>query len=304
MDYLILIMVIMLNSAFFIVGGAYGKKDKIDSVLFTSLSALATLLFFLLYNRFTFVYDGRTTIIAIASALLYIVCIVSNVEAMKYGSVALTSMVASFSLLLPAAFGIVYWNEPVSSFFPIGIVLFCVSVVLSNIGEKSVDEETMAFSKNLNSKVGDEKKHNSILWAIFALVLFLSNGFSSILTIYHQKTGGEKYRGELMLISMHIVFAVNAAYVLFKRKKDITRYLKDAAIYGGSYGLLNAGIQLGVMILCTNGVISQSVFFPVISAGVLIVVFVVSRVLFKERFSKCQYIGVATGVASIVLLQM
>ncbi len=292
MDPIILVVVILLNSALFVVSGAYGKKDNTDTSLFTIFSAIATLLFFACYNRFTFVYDRTTTIFAVIKAVLYIVAMFANIRAMKCGSVALTSMVASFSLLLPTAFGILYWKEPIRPCFPFGMVLFCASIILFNLEKRNAADGT------------GSKKRVNLRWLVYASLLFFSNGLSSILSTYHQKTGGDQFRGEVMVISKIIVIVAISIFVAIRLRGGIRSRLKHAAIYGMGYGLLNSGISLGVMILATNGVIPQSVFYPVISVGVLVLVFAISRILFRERFSKPQYIGVMLGAVSILLLQI
>ncbi len=292
MDSIVLIMVILLNSALFVVSGAYGKKENADTSLFTIFSAIATLIFFACYNRFTFVYDRTTTIFAVIKAILYIVAMYANILAMKCGSVALTSMIASFSLLLPTAFGILYWKEPIRPCFPFGMVLFCASIILSNLEKRNAPEGT------------NSKKLVNPQWLLYASLLFFSNGLSSILSTYHQKTGGDQFRGEVMVISKVIVIVAITIFAVIRLRGGIRKRMKHAAIFGMGYGLLNSGISLGVMILATNGVIPQSVFYPVISVGVLVLLFVISRLIFKERFSKAQYVGVLLGAASILLLQI
>ncbi len=304
MDYAVLIAVVLLNSALFIDSGVYSKKSKTNAPLFAIAASLATVLFFFIYNNFSFTFNWRCTYLALLSAACSVCATFSNINAMKYGSVALTSMIASFSLLLPTAFGILYWKEPISLWFVVGIILFCISVVLTNL-EKAAKDQAPTNKENATDKPA-KKKHRfvSLRWVVFAAGLFFSNGISAILSTYYQRTGGADFRAEYVITSASIAITVNLILAISQLKKTIGGYIKNAAVFGGTYGLLNAGISLGVMILAANRVIPQSIFYPVISAGVLVLVFVASLIFFKEKFSKYQLAGVGLSVIAICLLQM
>ncbi len=297
MDYIVLSTVIVLNTALFLVIGAYGKKQRFNSFLFTAFTAVATIIFFAFYNKFTFAFDLNTTVYALINAGLYIAGMVANSQAVKHGSVALTSMIASFALLLPTVFGIVYWKEEAGLPFYLGLMLFCVSLIL-------MKAERRPEKSHESSPESTVKKKNALLWSIAAAVLFFSNGIASIVTAIHQKSGGASFRGEYMILSMSIVLAANLAVAFFQLRGKMPSYLKNASLYGIGYGLLNSGIRLGVMILTTNGVINQSVFYPLISIAVMVLVFIFSVIFFKERFRPLQYVGAALGIASVVLLQV
>ncbi len=297
MDYIVLLTVILLNTALFLVIGAYGKKEQFNSFLFTAFTAIASILFFACYNKFTFVFDPNTAVFALINSGLYIAGMVANSQAVKHGSVALTSMIASFALLLPTAFGIVYWKEDAGIAFYFGLILFCASLIL-------MKAERKPEKRSQSSSEGTVKKENALLWSIAAAVLFFSNGISSIVTAIHQKSGGDAYRGEYMILSMSVVLVANFIVASVQLRGKISSYLKNASIYGIGYGILNSGIRLGVMILTTNGVINQSVFYPLISIAVMVLVFIFSVIFFKEKFRPLQYVGAALGVASVVLLQI
>lgn len=57
-------------------------------------------------------------------------------------------------------------------------------------------------------------------------------------------------------------------------------------------------------ILASTGVSLANAFYPVLSVGALALVCIASIVIFKEKFSVVQYIGIVLGVVAIVLLQL
>lgn len=293
MPIIIICMIVLLSASSSVFSAIYGKQSKANPFLFGTFSAFVACLFFLCYNKFQFVFDPYTLLLSCLFAFAYLACTIANIYAMMRGSVALTSLFSSFSLLLPTLFGILYWHEEAKPTFYIGLLLFCVAIVLSNNTKK---EETAP---------GDAKSGGiDLLWLLLATVVFFSNGSCSIIQTFHQKTGGIPFKAEFMIMALIIVFITNLILSLLMLRKEIGSYVKPSALWGGLYGVCNAGINLGVMLLASGGEINQSVFFPVISIGTIALVLVTSIVFFKEKLRPIQYIGVGIGIISIVLLQL
>lgn len=295
MGYIILSATILLSVGGSVSNAVYGRKKDCNAFLFSAVCAFVSALFFICYNRFKFTFDSYTLWISSIFAVAYIVCSIASIYAVRLGSIAITSMFSSFSLLLPTLFGILYWKEPVKLTFCIGILLFCGSVILVNLKGKAQSEDAQGKNK---------AKQNKLLWIIAVVMLFFSNGTCSITQTFHQKTGGDIYKAEFMIIALAIVFSVNFTIALLMLKRNILTYIKSASACGTAYGLMNAGVNLGVMLLASKNLISSSVFFPVISIGSLVMVFAVSYVFFKERFERVQYVGILLGIGAIVLLQI
>lgn len=54
--------------------------------------------------------------------------------------------------------------------------------------------------------------------------------------------------------------------------------------------------------LYLSGVMDSAVFFPVVNGGGLVLTTLAAVLLFKEKLSKKQWIGVVLGIASVVFL--
>ncbi len=292
MPIIILCMIVLLNAGASVFSAIYGKQSKANPFLFGTFSAFVACLFFLCYNKFQFVFDPYTLLMSCFFALAYLTCTIANIYAMKRGSVALTSLFSSFSLLLPTLFGILYWHEEAKLTFYIGLLLVCVAIILSNMKKEE--------------KTPNNEKRSGLdsLWILLVSVVFFSNGSCSIIQTFHQKTGGTPFKAEFMIMALIIVFITNLVISLIMLKKEIGGYVKPSVLWGGLYGICNAGVNLGVMLLASGGEINQSVFFPVISIGTIALVLVASILFFKEKFRPIQYIGVGIGILSVVLLQL
>jgi multidrug transporter EmrE-like cation transporter len=67
-------------------------------------------------------------------------------------------------------------------------------------------------------------------------------------------------------------------------------------------GLANGLVNLFVMIAST--IIPNSVMFPLISAGGIVLTWIISVFLYKEKLSMKQNIGLVLGIVSIVFLNL
>ena len=74
--------------------------------------------------------------------------------------------------------------------------------------------------------------------------------------------------------------------------------LKYGVIKGFANGFMN------YLVMVTSALLPNSVLFPSISAGGIVLTFICALVLYKEKLSVTQYIGYALGTASVVLLNL
>ena len=132
--------------------------------------SLVVTLFYLCYGKFRFTFDKTTTIFGGLYAVCYCVCTVALLKASKIGYVSLTSLIFSYSLILPALFGIFAYSTSPSVAFYFGLALFAVSLFF--LGKK---------------KTSEEKKSFSVKWLIYVLAAFFANGGCSILQTHQQR---------------------------------------------------------------------------------------------------------------------
>ncbi len=294
MDILILCGTILASACASLSNAFYGKKGKCNPFLFGACASLIACIFFFCYNKFQFHFDRYTLGLAALFAITYLTCDVCVVYAMKRGSVAMTTMISSFSLLLPTLFSVIYWKESTNWLFYVGLVFVCGALVLSNLPKKEEGE----------NKTQEKRNKLDWIWVILVALVFFANGSCAIIQNFHQKTGGAPFKAEFMILALSIVCITNTIISCVMLKKETVGYLKRASIFGGAYGLFNGVMNLLVMLVASSGIINLSVFYPVLSVGTLALVFTASIIIFKEKFSVVQYVGIALGVVAIVLLQI
>lgn len=218
---------------------------------------------------------------SIAFGTAYLLSTILYVYALSTGPLALTSLFINFSLIVPTLYGIIFLGDPISYYAYIGMALLVVSLILTNKRDKN------------------EKKANG-KWVVFVIVATLANGICPVAQKMQQLKFDGAYKSEFMMVALLYVTVVMliCAFIKGGIKKD----MKNSLIYGGIYGVSNAGVNYLVMVLGT--LFPVAVLFPAISAGSIITTYIISRLIFKEKFTWVQNIGYAAGISSIVLLNL
>lgn len=221
--------------------------------------------------------------IAFAGATLF------TLLAIAEGSLALSGLVISYSLLMPTTWSIIFDGSDVYKHwqFIVGIVLLCLSLFL------------------IRGKDGEQgQKKITKRWIIYVILAFFSNGVCNIVMDVHQQSYPGQYRSAFLAMSMIVVVAVCAAVILIRHSKNVRYVRKPLVICSSLNGTVNATANLLLMTIIGVGLIPAAVMFPVMSAGQSIFCFLISFILFRERFTKNQYIGYFLGALSVVLLNM
>lgn len=263
----------------------YNRKSSTiicSAFTFNLVWSITVLLFFILISGGTYVFNSRTLFLASLFAICYAVATIFNVLAIRYGPLSLSSLIVSYSLIIPSLFGIIFLHEPFKAAILLGTVLLLISLLLINL------------------KKGDTAV--TLKWSIYAFFAFLGNGFCSSVQKLHQIEYPGMYRHEFMIAAMIIVTIINFIALLIVRKDNISNSFHLSIKYSVPAGVFNSVVNLLMMMLAVK--LPASFMFPVISAGGIVMTLIASIALYKERLSKRQLIGFVMGMASIIVLNI
>jgi drug/metabolite transporter (DMT)-like permease len=253
-------------------GGAY---------FFSAAMGLFAMLFFL-FTSTGLEWNGGIVLYSAGFALSYMLCTVASVIATGCGSLSLTALIISYSLMIPAFYGLIFNKDSVSAGFIPGIILLAVSLFLIN-------------------KKEPEKKFG-LKWIISVLLAFAGNGMCSVVQNMQQKAFDGAYKNEFMIVALLIVTVFSLVMFLIKERNDTKLYFRAGILPAFICGVMNGMVNLFVMLL--SGKMALSLMFPLISSGGIIITFFVSTLFYKEKFTKAQLIGFIAGVASVVFLNI
>lgn len=308
MHYLLLTVASALSCSQVVVNKYYnkGKNNPFSAVLFI---ALAVALVFAIGARFCFDFKPFTIGVGIGFGLCYIAGFLFQILALKEGSVSLTSLVLSYSLVLPTLFGMIAYKEYPSVFYYIGLVALVVSLLLVGLPRR----KTGVTAENGEN---GERKGLKITpkWAVYVSLGFLGNGCCSILSTFHQRkmkslyllgeVAKADYKSELMLVGMAVVVAVTSIVIFATRKQNDGPCLKRAAAFGSACGGINGLMNTISLIVVTAAVIPVSLIYPLRGAMDILFSFLAGLIFFKEKPDKLGVVGLLCGLSAIVLFNL
>ena len=283
MWYYVLLMILPFVSIFqSVCQKQYTLKEKTPNViLFSSVTAFIALCFFLLTSGFDLTFEARLIPYSLAFAAGYCASWIGTVYAVRYGSMALTSLITSFSLLFPTLYGVLL-GEAVTPKMLVGVGLLLTAIVLVNL------------------KFGDKNRF-SVRWFLFVMLSFVGNGACSVIQNMEKRAMGDAFTHEFMILGLAAAFVFLILFACVTSRR-VLEELKICLPFAAGNGLSNAMVHFLLLTLIGN--IPNTVLYPSSSGLGMAVAFLLAYVVYKERFTVPQYAGYALGVASLVILNI
>lgn len=284
LDYLLLFLVVLCVSAQQVTQKAYNGKANRGGFTFSALSALFAALFFLATSLGHLEFRPEVIPYSLLFALSYGTAMIGIFFAIKTGPLSLSSLLLSYSLIIPTLYGLFFLGDEVDALLIAGLAVLAVSLFLVNYERKS------------------EEKRITLRWILFVLLAFFGNGFCSVVQKIQQDRFEGAYKNEFMIPALLIVFLTFAVFALFTERERILPSVKGGWFWSLACGICNGLANLLVMLLTAT--LPASVMFPLISAGGIVLSYLVARFLYREKLNVLQNIGVLLGVAAVVLLNL
>jgi len=260
----------------------YNSRHLHGGFIFTSIVSLFSMLYFLISNKFAFEFSSELLPYAVISGLLFCMASVLTYVALTCGSFSMSMLILSYSIVFPIVYGVVFTKEPITLFSLIGFVLLAISLFLTR-----------------GQKVGGSF---SVKWIVCILLSFVGSGMFSVVRRMQQLRFDDAYNNEFMIITLGI-----SAFVLLITGIVVDgKYLKEILKYGFPYAAF-AGFSNGIanmLSIVVNTFIPISLSSPLSSGVKILISFIVSSVLFKEKYLPRQVAGVAVGALALVFLNI
>lgn len=241
------------------------------------------MLFFAVMSGLKLNFKLETLPYSIAFVAANMSAIAGMTIALKVGQLALTSLILSYSLILPTMYGLIFLHDKATVFTYLGIVLLIISLYFLN-------------------RKREEKKKFSAKWIIWVSIAFVGNGMCSVVQKMQQSAFDGAYKSEFMIVALLIVCVSSAAIAMFEKKENKKLIIKECFKYAPFKGLANGGVNFLVMVLTSQ--LPNSVLFPSISAGGIIFTYIISKILYSENYTVRQNIGFILGILSAVILNI
>ncbi len=262
---------------------SFGRRGIPAPITYSGLVTAFSLVFFVA-TGWGSAFGPEIIPYSLGFAAAYVVCTVTNVLALNWGSLAITSLILSYSLVIPTLYGLIFLNEPLGIGKLIGLGVLCVALFLVK-GEEL-----------------PQKKKVSARWLIAVSVCFVTNGCCSVLQKAQQAAFDGRYNSGFMILALSLAAAASLITAAIAERKYLKQALRWGLLPAALGGLCNGATNLLVMVIV--GMVAASLFFPLLSAGQLVLVFALSVLLYKEKFLPRQLVGLALGLGALVLLNL
>ena len=265
----------------------YNARRDSGVFLFSGMISFFAMCFFMAVNR-NWVWSSELIVPAVAFGLSYAAATVFVVLAIKCGSLAKTTLITSYSLMVPALAGLIVLREPLGVPMLVGMVLLVLSLWLTNYRKKSADAP---------------KEKITLKWIVFVLLAFVGNGMcSTVQKLTPHFLGSDINQNLYMIAALGLSSVVLITASFLTKETNLKATLKIGAPLALLDGLFNGAVNYLAIYL--NQFIPASVMFPVLSAGEIILIVPYSLLVRREKFTAAQWMGFGIGVVSAVLLNL
>lgn len=264
------------------------KADIYTYNALSSLFAMATLVVVgLLLGELT-IPSTYTILLGVVYGLLTALCAVAGLMAFEIGPLSYTTVITSCSMILPALSGLIFWKEPIALSQIIGVGFMLAS-----------------FACSVDSK--NDRAGASVRWLLLCLGAFASSGGVGILQKVHQSSPHQGELNAFLVISFGVSALFSLVTALFLQKKKKQRITVLSRKKCGRLALMSLAGGLGAAL--TNqintylaGAMPSIVFFPVFNGVVMLSSVLFGLVVYREKLSFRQWIGLAVGTMATLLL--
>ena len=258
------------------------RVERPSVLLFSAVTSLIALCYFVLTSGFALSFTAELVPYALGFGVCYAAAWVGTVMGVRYGMLSITSLLISCCIVFPTLYGVIVNGEELTALKLVAMAVLLGAMVLVNL--KFEDPGQFSFK-----------------WLACVLVALFGNGGCSLMQNMQKRALGESYTHEFMIIALAAaaVLLMIVAVVRTPRPLDaLRRCVPYAAVNGVCNGLGN------FLTLTIIGRLPNTVFYPTNTALGMLASFLLSYIVYRERFSKPQYAGYALGAAAIVLLNV
>lgn len=222
---------------------------------------------------------------AVMMSLLFIIGFNLMALSFQRAGVALTAIINKMSLLISAAFPIIFYDELLTNYKTIGFVAAVLTIVLVNYPSKS-------NSMQLKSK-----------WILLLpLIVFLFSGLIEILLYYVEVSGQVDGDGVFFTsTSFGLAGMTGIVIVLYRVLTGQAQFGWNDVIGGVILGLPNY-LTIYLLIHLLERGWDGSVLFPLNNVSILVILTVIGALIYKEELNLLKIVGLVFGIIAIVLI--
>ena len=154
----------------------------------------------------------------------------------------------------------------------------------------------------IKGKGEGEKKPVTVYWLICIILSFVGSGMYGVVQRIQQKVFSAQYDNEFMVMALGFSAVALIAIGLIKEKNGLKPLYAKGNLYAVGAGIFNGLTNMTSLIINTMFLISRS--SVLITGTKLLLVFLISVIFYKEKFTKTQIVGAVMGAAAVILFNL
>ena len=199
--------------------------------------------------------------------------------ALSSGPMHITLLITTSSMIIPTMSGIFFGEN--FSFKKLIVVFILITFIYLSLGKT----ETIKANKK---------------WILFCLLSFVFQGSIGVLQKIHQTSVHKPEVNGFLFVA----FICSMAYSTIRSKKSFSelKFTKKHIIFAIICGICT--YTMNFLNLKLSGLLPSQLFFPLVNGSAIVLSSVMSVLIFKEKLSKKQLIGLCGGIASLIAICM
>ena len=287
MYYLYLLGCIICIASSSIFSALFNRKNIFrgnTSNIYAFVNVVAVQLGWIILYILDWSFDSGVLLYALAFGACYTAANIGIINAIRYGSISLSSLFQQLSLVAVAVWGFFFWDTKFGIITAIGLILVIVSLCLCLLN-------------------GGGNSGFSFKWIIYVALSFFGNAGCSIITKTQQMKYNGQYGAQFMAFASLFSLVICLSMFLRTNTHNFFEVMKYSWYLPVIAGVLNVLLNLFIMRLAVSP-LSPALIYPAISVGGILVVSLTSALAFKEKMSRRQWIGVGVGAVAVALLSL
>ena len=232
-------------------------------------------------------FDPAMVSLGLLFATSFVLAMFFYMKAMEHGPLGLSFLFFSGGLLMPIAFGVIFYNEPAPLHKFAGLIILAIAFYISTRG-------------------GEEKNKVNKKWIVYILLSSLGNGIIGIAIKLCRIVISEEALIEFLFLGFGqaaIISLVVGCILMYRFKTSISHFRAlPFVIVALGAAISTAGGNFATVSLSLR--ISALVQFPIVSGFLVITAILSSRIIYKEQITRRHMMTIVTGLIGIILLSL
>lgn len=289
MEYIYLICATCFSATLSIMSSVFNTKNaeyKNASSLYNAIATIGAFLSWGAIYILNFEFDPGVLWYSLAYGVFYTMALMGLFKALEVGSLSLTALVKQLSLIGVAFWGLFFWEIPFTKNVLTGLIIIVIALYLCFKPDKNMGKATV-----------------SLKWLLFAGMLLVGNAGCSIVQKYQQMHFDGKF-GSMLMFFGTCFSAISCMILYFKSNNcKLSEISKKTLLFPVIGGTSSTMLNLFIILLISTPM-SESIIFPGIAVGGLILTTLFSVIFQKEKLYIHQWIGISIGAMALVFLNM